>query len=168
MMTVNRFKFLQALLFQALWFSCVLLGNHGLALAAALLGLHFYLAAQPLEEARLCVLALLGVVIDASLWFAGVYSFSALPLWLLLLWPGFVLSLGHSLQWLRRLPQYGVALLGAVSGTSSYLAAWRLGAVDFAYGPLFTGLILSLIWMLLLPLLVTIDEKMRAQYVWQR
>jgi hypothetical protein len=114
------------------------------------------------DDLKVLPLALAGICIDAILMQLGIFQFAVFPLWLLLIWVGFIWTLGHSLKMLRKLPIAVLAPLGAVAGTSSYLAGWRFGAVAFPLGVMTTGLILVIIWALLLPLMVTGDKQLRC------
>lgn len=158
----TRWLLIQVVLFEAFWFVTVVGQNAWLWLSASLLVLHFALSPDRRADLLVLPIALLGWAVDSLLFTVGVFQFDSFPLWLGLLWFGFVLVLGHSLQWLRRLPLLLVSAIGAVAGTASYLGGWRLGAVELPYGLLQSTLALVLCWALLLPMLVRLDSKIRS------
>lgn len=106
------------------------------------------------------IAVLIGLILDTTwvkigwLKFTSGWDSSELaPLWILILWAGFALTLNHSLAWLQSRLLLA-AVLGGISSPLSYLAAERLGAVNIVSesGLWFVGLGLS--WSLALPLLL--------------
>ena len=68
----------------------------------ALLLLHFLFSPRRWHDWRLIPVALAGSLLDALLWQLGLFYFNAgFPLWLVLLWCGFALTLCHGLRWLH-------------------------------------------------------------------
>ncbi len=132
-----------ALLFQATWFACVIGGAQGQwqwgALGIlALLGFSFWRNSLARDVALLSVLAVVGFCLD-SLWAAtGVLDYGAqtnywgavalAPVWITLLWMGVGLTTRHSLKFLADRPALG-ALLAGGAAVPSYLGGQRLGAV---------------------------------------
>lgn len=153
----------QLIAFQLLWFSAVIGRNDWLWLPLSLIALHFIFTPSRAKDWHVIPLALIGIVIDAFLTWGGVFAFDNFPIWLGLLWIGFVLTLGHSMVWLRRLPPALLVPLGAVAGTASYLAGWKLEAVDFPLGLTWSVLALLFLWSLLLPALVRLDFYIRVK-----
>ncbi len=149
----SRFIIFNALTFQLVWWSSVLYGNQALALLCLLLMLHFGLSPSPMKDAGLMIrFSLIGWLVDGLLAFAGVFSFTAFPFWLLLLWLHFSITLHHSLSFCRRLPGWVQAVLGGVAGCLSYLGGARFGAVALPLGHIASAAILMIIWSVLLPL----------------
>lgn len=134
---------INAVLFQLLWFACVLGSANRLfipALCAFLLLAAFQLRAHRRAEGDYSLLILslaLGILID-SLWLMlGFVEFTdprplpfLAPAWILVLWAGFALTINHSMAWVNAHPLLP-GVLGAVGGPLSYLAGERLGAVAF-------------------------------------
>lgn len=155
----NIFNFV---LFQGLWFLCVLKAD---AVAAAIAGLgvlvHLLLVSQaPAREARFIIMAAaLGVFVD-TLWqnlgvlrfpdHTGAYSQGMVPVWLVGLWLAFVTTLSHSLGWIRQHGQLPY-VLAPIAGPVAYYAATELGPVEIGHG--YWGLAaLALGWLIVLPL----------------
>ena len=79
--------------------------------------LHFLFSPRRQQDWRLIPVALAGCLLDILLWLLGLFHFpSGFPLWLLLLWCGFALTLSHGLPWLRLLPRWQQGLFGMVGG----------------------------------------------------
>lgn len=130
-------------LFQAAWFACVLgaASEHsvwGVLAVAAVVALTWAASNARGNELRLTALALLmGLAWDTALLQLGLLTYASpgplpvlAPLWILALWALFATLLRGPLAWLQGRPLLA-ALLGAVGGPLSYLAAVRLGAGSF-------------------------------------
>lgn len=156
--------------FQIGWFACVLSAAHdwpaaGTAAAAAIVAVHVYRAARPLEEIKLIGAALLlGVLWDSLLLNLGWLAFASgsvvpgvAPHWILALWALFAMTLNVSLAWLKRRLLAG-AVLGAIAGPLAYWGGARLGAVVLAQPvPAITAL--SIGWGLITPLLALLARR---------
>ena len=159
---MSKWQWAQLVGFYGFWLLAVI-GQNSLAwLLGLLIVAHFVFTPSRGADLRVLSLALIGIGIDGLLTGGGVFAFSQWPVWLGLLWLGFVLTLGHSLRWLAARPLWQQVLLGVVAGPSSYLGGWRLGAVALPLGPWVSMLILSAIWGLLLVVLVRWDTKLRS------
>lgn len=132
-------KIINAVMFQALWFTAIL---SGWFYALPLLVLHVvhFLYVERSARVRLACFGLagIGIVADSLFGFLGVYQFKIdnlmmfdlIPLWLCYMWIGFVICLPISLSWLLRSPLVLVAFF-TIGGALSYIAGRKLGALDF-------------------------------------
>lgn len=154
------FLWIQALGFQALWFNAVLGKNQWLALGLALLACSVVFSPKRRADLKLWPLAILGLVGDALLTALGLFEFDHAPFWLATIWLGFVFTLNHSLHWLNSTRWMLVATLGSVSGTLSYLAGARLGAVNLPLGEVFSAMLLATYWALFLPSLILLRRRL--------
>ncbi|MBC8212981.1 MAG: DUF2878 domain-containing protein [Gammaproteobacteria bacterium] len=159
---MTRWLWIQLVQFQALWLICVMGQNDLILLALLMIGVHFMFSPAVKQDMRVLPLALIGISIDATLALSGVFAFGAFPFWLGLLWAGFSLSLGHSLVWLKKIPTVLLIPMAAVMGPASYLAGWKLDAVELPFGVSTSMLLLALIWACLLPLLLKLDTRLRS------
>ncbi|MGO4998279.1 DUF2878 domain-containing protein [Oceanisphaera sp. W20_SRM_FM3] len=160
---MSKWQWTQLVGFYGFWFVAVM-GQNSLAWVLGLLILvHFIFTLSRADDFKVLSLGLVGIAVDAVLTWGEVFAFEQWPIWLALLWLGFVLTLGHSLRWLAARPVWQQALLGAISGPSSYLGGWRLGAVDLPFGPWLTLAILAPVWALLLVALVRLDTLIRSK-----
>ncbi|MCF1426783.1 MAG: DUF2878 domain-containing protein [Shewanella sp.] len=152
-----------ALSFQLVWWGGVLIGNAFVPVSLILLLAHLLFTPCRRADIRLMwQVALIGIAIDGLLIWSGVFLFPSLPWWLGLLWLHFALSINASLSFLKGLPVWSVALLGAVAGPFSYLAGSRFEAVSMPWGEGTTASILGIIWLLLLPLAVWLARMSSA------
>jgi len=150
---------LNAALFQAGWFACVIGGNAwSLAAALLLLPLHYlWFDRSPRAWGFILVTATLGLAMDLGWQQLGLLQFNGtvaggVPPWLVVLWLFFASTLQHSLAWLQQ-RLWLAALLGASSGPLSYVAGLNLGAAVSSVPQWQVALAMAPAWMLLLPLL---------------
>lgn len=153
-----------AVLFQALWFAAVLGAAQGLqwpALATllALVTLALGSGASWRAEGRMALAGLLAGVLAERLWLSlGLIEYRLAwssgwpPLWIMMLWVGFAMSLNHSLAWLQGRVRLA-ALFGAVGSIASVLAGVRCGAASAPAGLLPLAVCYGLVWALLVPAL---------------
>lgn len=133
-------KIINAVTFQALWFTAILSGWF-YALPLLVIHLAHFLYAERRTSVRLACfgLAAIGVVADSVFGLLGVYQFKAdnlmvldlIPLWLCYMWLSFVTCLPISLSWLLRSPLVLLAFF-TIGGALSYIAGRKLGAIDFS------------------------------------
>ena len=130
----------------------------------AMLLLHFLFSPSRQRDWRLLPIAVVGCLLDALLWQLGLFRFpSGFPLWLVLLWLGFALTLAHGMRWLLRLPRWQQALFGIVGGASSYVAGAAMGAVNLPWGIWISTALLAVIWMWWLPVLLWVMVKLEGE-----
>ena len=126
--------------------------------------LHFLFSPRRRQDWRLVPVALAGCLLDILLWRLGLFQFpSGFPLWLLLLWCGFALTLSHGPRWLRPLPRWQQALFGMVGGASSYVAGAAMGAVHLPWGIWISTALLAVIWMWWLPVLLWVTVTLEGE-----
>ena len=159
---------MNAILFQVVWFVCLLAGNAwALVATLAYLFLHDRYFMHSRREWRLLFSFLaLGVVIDGTLFQIGVFSSNVTlfgqtalpPIWLLCLWVCVGTLFAHSLAFLRS--RYVLsAVMGVVGPTMSYFAGANLAGISLAEPVILTLFIVAIIWSLVLPLGAWLCEK---------
>ena len=159
---------MNAILFQVVWFICLLAGSTWALIATLLyLLLHDrYFMASRKEWRLLFAFLFLGLVVDGTLFQIGIFStntevLSSIkppPAWLLCLWISVGTLFAHSLAFLRS--RYVLsALLGAIGPTMSYFAGAKLAGITLADPMVFSLLIVAIIWSMVLPLGVWLCEK---------
>lgn len=151
--------------FQIVWFACVAGAGRGLLwpglLACALFaGIVLAWGGKRREDLRaLACLLPLGIAIDsifaASGWLAYALPWPwvhAAPIWIAALWVGFILTLNHSLSFLRGKP-FLALLFGLLGGPAAYAASANVfGAVEFGVEPMLALAAVALCWALVTPL----------------
>ena len=147
---------LNALLFQATWFACVL----GAAMGQSWLGavplamLALQVARRPRAgDLRLVTSALaVGLCLSWMWQRSGVLAYASpgpiagqAPAWIAMLWVAFALTFNHSLRWLVRRPLLAL-VFGLIGSPASYFAAQRLGAVEFLVAPGTALVLIGVAW----------------------
>ena len=160
---MTTWHWFQPISFQVIWISAVLGGNQWLVVPLFLMCLHFVLSPCRREDIKVLPLALMGVALDATLTHLGFFRFPQFPIWLLVLWFGFVLNFGHSLKFLRKLRIFWLIVIGSVGGCYAYLASWKLDAVVLPFGVLVTACVLVVCWAIIFPILVKADLYIRRE-----
>lgn len=164
-----------ALVFQVVWFSCVLGAGRGyawlgpLALTAFILVHRWVAGGQWSKELGYAVtVGVAGTLLDTAYVAAGLLDYASNPFaaalpglappWIAALWIGFALTLNHSLGWLRGRTLLAVTL-GAFAGALSYFAGAQFDAVSLRASPWLVYGVLAVAWGLAMPLLLALAER---------
>lgn len=136
------FKLLNFVVYQIVWFVCVLGAANGQAWIGAVAALiavtgHLVLSGRVVVELKLMATAILvGFVTDSALMRGGFIAFDAAvpltgwqPYWMLALWAAFATTLGYSMSWVTR-RVWIAALAGAIGGPLAYWGGAKLGAMS--------------------------------------
>jgi hypothetical protein len=156
------------------WFACVVgaangTPSYGVAVAGMLLALNILVAEDPIQEARVIVtVGALGFVIDTILGLAGIFVFDPrmsdtswlCPIWLVALWMMLGSTLTASLKWLAARGAIA-AIVGAVAGPLSYVAAAKMGAIAIPAPIALRLAILAIVWAVVFPGLVKFANRHR-------
>jgi hypothetical protein len=157
------FPLLNGLWFQSIWFAAILYQQQAIYLMIVSLVLHFLLSPHKLADLKLMsAVAGIGILCDGILSYLNIFIFpleNLLPAWLGLLWLHFALAINYSLVWLNRFHYLVVAIIGLAAGAVNYLAAYKLGAVEFGYPPNISLFIVAVIWMVNLPVYITMQKR---------
>ena len=161
---------INAAVFQALWFACVIGGAKGILWPAIVLMLGM-LVWQMAEHRRhvsdlklVLVAVILGLLVD-SIWInMGLMEFSdkrpiawLSPVWIVMMWVGFALTINHSLAWLTAHPLLPAAT-GLFGGPMAYYAGLKLGAVEYLADPMLVSALLGIAWASSLTILVRLSQ----------
>ncbi|WNO11247.1 DUF2878 domain-containing protein [Teredinibacter sp. KSP-S5-2] len=157
----TKFWIINLILFQLAWFTCALLTPQAKWLLPVYLILHFVLSPQKRIDTLILPIAVAGISLDYVFMQMGFIEFGnqSFPIWLVLLWGLFTLTLNHSLAWLQRLNTLLVAPIGAIGGASSYLAALKFQALTSQLTTVSFTLLYGLTWALLLPLMIWLIRR---------
>lgn len=168
MLGLNYPKWLNFLLFQAIWFVAIL-GREDLEwLVAALLVAHVLLVADLVKELRVILpCAAIGIAVDAVLTLSGVFIFDPapavlpIPFWLLGIWLAFVATFRHSMSYLLAKPLIAIPA-AAIAAPLSYLAGMSLGAVSFGLDTASTVIVLGLLWACMMAVFIRLYRTQMA------
>ena len=155
---------INVLIYQIIWFLCVFKGDFGAFLSLGLLIGH--LLWSPLRKADLqmmCVLLIMGLIIDGLISYAGVVSYRVdgvpIPFWLAVIWLALAILPHHSLRWLKGRPLLS-SLFAAVGGPLAYWAGVKAGSATFN-APLFSSLtLLAIVWALFWPIAMSVANRL--------
>lgn len=167
-------KILNAVLFQIVWIACVGGGGAGLWWMGPLAVLAFCVwqvstsGTRHSDMTMVLIAAPLGMAVDTLLVALGLLEYSTpgpwgrdiAPIWIVALWIGFVLTLNHSLAWLKGKP-FLALVVGGVAGPFSYwvgATTWR--AVDFAAPTSVVLGALMIVWAVVTPALVLLADRL--------
>ena len=151
------------------WFACILgaaINETHTAVAFSLLIIlfHFYLAKDKKNEIKILLIAsIIGFLFDGFLLKSELvlytnhgWSYSITPLWIIVLWMGFAITLNSSLNWLKKKIKLS-ALFGAIGGPLAYLAGEKLEAVTLMTPIALIAIVIG--WSLITPLLIYISRR---------
>ena len=157
-------KSLNIIIFNLLWAGLVL-GRDSLiylTLPSLLIYLACLLHIGDLKIHQILLPAIIGITIDSSLTFFGIFIFPdsslIVPFWLIVLWINFSTTITLSLSFIgkNKLVAFG---LGASALPFNYTVGERLGAVTFGESYLFSILVLVLVWSLSFPILFIVSHE---------
>ena len=157
-------KFLNIVIFNLLWVGLVL-GRESLihfTLPSLLIYLACLLRIGNLKIHQILIPALIGISIDSSLTFLGIFIFPEssliIPFWLIVLWINFSTTLTLSLSFISKNKIIAI-VLGATALPFNYTVGERLGAVTFGDPYFFSILVLVLIWSVSFPILFIVSHE---------
>ncbi|OEF08473.1 DUF2878 domain-containing protein [Vibrio genomosp. F10] len=158
---MQRFWIINLVIFQASWFCAAFLNQHAGPLMAGLLVVHFLLSPTKKKDLNLLLLLPVGLAADKLQLHLGVFSVGSefFPMWLLLIWIMFIISLNHSLSWLNRFSSLPLAVIGALGGTASYWGGIKAGVIEPLLPAHQVILSLMLVWAILMPTFVLLRRK---------
>jgi len=149
------------------WLACVFgaaWGHH--LLGFLVVGMLFVIHIMAIERHKIRLIfsvaaaaIIIGFVTDTALILLGTVEPNRwqmpaplMPLWDLVIWANFSLTLNMSLRFLQKRP-FAAALLGAISAPGTYFAAGRLGALYFSEPVFFNLVWVGVLWLLAMPCL---------------
>jgi hypothetical protein len=162
---------INAVWYQALWFTAILGQTTYEWALALLLVLHLFLVPNWRTEVKVMLACgLVGITADSTLTYFEVYVFTPnpslmgaalpIPFWLMTIWLGFAGTLLHSFSFFMTRPILGTLIVAAIA-PFSYAAGVRFGAVGFGPEAPTAMIIIGTVWLCLMPLLGRISG------VWQ-
>ena len=162
-------KIINFILFQLVWFICILgaaINETFTAVAFSFLIIlfHLYLAKEKQNELKVLIIAsIIGFLFDGFLLKSDLviyadhgWSYSITPLWIIVLWMGFAITLNSSLSWLKQRIKLS-AIFGAIGGPLAYLAGEKLGAVTLLNSDAL--ILIATGWAIITPLLIYVASK---------
>ena len=154
-MTFLCSKLFNLVFFNAMWLLCVLGRNELLWLSVPLLAAYasLLLVAGKLQITQLLLPALVGLTVDSVMVIGGLLEFNSqqlLPLWLVMLWLNFSITLALALQWLGR-HFWLSAVAGAVAFPLNYSIGEQFNAVTYSAPYPLVISVMAAVWAIGLP-----------------
>lgn len=154
--------------YQAIWFAVVWSAGRGTAWIGMLACVAFIALQASASRTRAADLRALlaalacGVAVDGVAATTGLLAYASprpglpAPLWIVLLWGAFAMTLNHSLVWFATRP-WTAAAFAMIGGPLAYLGAARgFGALAFPHPAWLAVVWLAFAWAIALPLLLRI------------
>jgi Protein of unknown function (DUF2878) len=163
---------INAIAYQATWLVAIGGAAHGWwwpGPAIAVLFAAWQLSVSTCRRADLLLIAcavVIGFALDSAFAMHGLIRYGMpvpwpqlAPVWIVALWLSFALTLNHSLNYLKAHLAFA-ALFGGIGAPLAYLAAERMGALEFAEPATNTLAILAAAWALLAPALCLLASRL--------
>lgn len=165
------FNLINFVLFQIGWFVTVISVAKELEYAAILavfciIGIHLLLVEERLNEILLVlIVGFVGTLVDSLLISQGVFVTSGnlaignmAPLWLVMLWMLFSITINHSLKWLRK-SYIAASCAGFVFAPIAYYFGQKFEALSFeiSYSVEMSLLMIGITWAIVTPLLIFVS-----------
>lgn len=151
--------------FNIIWFGLIFIGNGFIPIAAIMLCIHIWqFQAFKSEILLICLVATIGILLDTSLVYAGIFTFPntiGIPFWLTVLWFCFACTIRHSLAFLAN-SKLMQLVFGALLAPLSYLAGANLSVVQLSPSLAVSYLILACLWGPLMVLIFALSRWLQA------
>jgi hypothetical protein len=170
-------KIANAVLFQIVWIACVGGGGAGLWWLGPLAVVAFFWWQLSISSFRhsdlsmVLIAAPLGMTVDTLLIALDLLKYrtpgpwgpEVAPIWIVALWVAFVLTLNHSLAWLKGTPALALVVGGAAGPFSYWVGATTWRAVDFTAPMVVVLGALMIVWAVVTPALVLLADRLRVR-----
>lgn len=152
-MIKRHFWIIDLVFFQLAWLICALANHHAVLSLLVILAFHFYLSPSKKNDFKILLLAPIGILLDQTFITLSILNTTSalIPIWLILLWCIFVMTINHSLAWLSKLKCYFISLLGMIFGPLSYFAATKFDVISLHSHLTYALIWFALAWSILLP-----------------
>ncbi len=143
---------LELILFNGIWALCVF-GQSDYLIWAAIGVLVLAFMTRATWEKSLVYMLVLGLLFDSIATLLTIFNFSSstfvLPVWLLVIWVAFVLTLSSSLAWIWKRSSWQAGLIMATAGCVSYTVALRGEGYYWGFSSMVTSAWLLSVWLVL-------------------
>lgn len=154
------------LLFQAVWFFCLLLEARSVVFSSIIIVLMFYLSKQKKHDALLVLTMLpLAVIAEAVAVQLGLIAFHSypIPFWLALLWIALLLCINTSMLFLSKLKLWQVFILSLVFAPASYWAGARFEVLYLTQPILGFWFTYGLLWASVFTVIIFTNAKIKQR-----
>ena len=167
----TKYKFINAVLFQVGWFSCILLPvKYSVPIASAVLTAHYFLSGKSDKEMlKIFAIGSIGYCMDVVCQSMGLINLSASNspvIYLVLVWLLFASTLNWSMKFFMLSPLRS-AVLGLLA-PMSYFAAQQLNKVQYSEPLVKSMLIHALLWSVLMLIVQKVFFDQNSQCINER
>jgi hypothetical protein len=148
-------------LFKLTWVGLVIFQSQAVFPVVALIALKILTWPGIIRALPIVVLTFVsGLVMDSLLMVSGVFVFPSayLPLWLILLWLSFSLTLPRGFYFITRWHPLAQSAIGIFAGCLGYFAGYLMGAVSYGLSIPLTMLLIGVLWAGFVPLMIQCEE----------
>lgn len=164
-LSLKQYKLFNIVSFKLLWFILVVFQDKA-AVPAILILMLLNLWHPNKDEAwkSLFGIALIGIIIDSALSLSGIFNFGnqlewfPIPLWLVLLWLAFAMTLPYGFAFIGKYAISTQAIIGGL-GSFSYFLGRNLDAVSYGYSSIATQSLLMVMWGIGIPLYFILEKR---------
>lgn len=166
----NTFLFINGIIFYTYWWLSIWgasIGNFyiGPAVAVSYFILHFIIVKDKFKEFKnLLFCVFIGFIFESILLYLGFLEYksmmnsSVIPIWVIILWAGYSLTVFHSFQYIKG--RYFLSLIiGALFAPLIHISGAKTGAVVLNYSIATSYFVLMFMWSIALPLMNYISVK---------
>ena len=158
-MTKNKFNIFNIVTFYIYWYLCILGPSRDIYYLGPIFGLlyfifHFIYVKNKMDDLKIFIMCgVLGFFFESALYYSGLINyrgilvdkFNIVPLWTMILWLGFGLTLLHSFKWILGKYTLSSILLGAIIPLV-YLSAHKINSITLNYNFLYSYIVLAVLW----------------------
>jgi hypothetical protein len=164
-LNLKHFKLVNIFSFKLLWFILVVFQDKA-AIPAIIVLMLLNLWHPNKDEAwkPLFGIAFIGIVVDSILSLSGVFHFEnqflwvPIPLWLILLWLAFAMTLPYGFAFISKYSISTQAIIGGLA-SFSYLVGQNLDAVSYSYSSIATQSFLIVLWGIAIPVYFILQKR---------
>ena len=164
MASTEYVKILNAVLFNATWFGCVLGGELWGAAGLFFMGVQTVWDKSHMDLFLAVMLGTFGWVLDSAWVVIGIVDYDGItvaPVWIVILWCAVGLSVNKCMRWFHQHAVLG-AVVASVAAPVSYLSAERLGATNVI--DIYGLAAISLMWLVVFGCLFSLLRKIGSSH----
>ena len=171
-MSKVKFNIVNIIVFYIYWYLCLLgpaKNSYYLGPIIALLYFcfHFIYVENKMNDFKLFILCgTLGAIFESVLYYSGFIfykgiltsHFNIIPLWVLILWLGFGLTLSHSFKWFFSNHIISSVIAGLITPVI-YISAHKINSIGLTYSLSYSYIVLAISWIIIFLFINIIIDK---------
>ncbi|MBQ4833421.1 DUF2878 domain-containing protein [Pseudoalteromonas sp. MMG010] len=165
---IQKHSVINFCLFQAVWFTTLLLEEHAIFISCTVILIMFYLSKQKTQDIILLITALpLAIGLELLSVYFNLITFktSFIPLWLVLLWAALLLCINSSMALVTRIKPPNAFIICMLFAPLSYLGAANFGAFTLSVATWQFYLVYGFLWASVFCCILQINNKIKTYLV---